>query len=44
MLNKVIEEKSKGIKQQDAAEESKEQEQQQHLSSAAQAYKLFFLS
>jgi transposase len=41
ILNKAVEEKSKGIKQQDDAEESKEQEQQQHLSLSTQAYKLF---
>jgi transposase len=44
ILNKVIEEKTEGIKQQNDnndAKESKEQEQQQHLSLSAQAYKLF---
>jgi DNA-binding CsgD family transcriptional regulator len=37
VLNKVIEEKSEGIKQQDDAEEN----QQQHLSLCTQAYELF---
>src|SRR5215213_11833663 len=45
ILNKVVEEKSKGeegIKQQDDnAKQSKQQEQQQHLSLSTQAYKLF---
>src|ERR687898_2316915 len=41
ILNKAVEEKTEGIKQQDDAEENKEQEQQQHLSLAAKAYKLF---
>ena len=41
ILNKAVEEKkTEGIKQQDDAEENREQEQQ-HLSLAAQAYKLF---
>src|SRR5215210_6226736 len=42
ILNKVIEEKTEGSKgqQQDDAEENK-QEEQEHLSPAAQAYKLF---
>jgi transposase len=42
ILNKAVEEKDKeGIKQQDGAEQNREQEEQQHLSLAAQAYKLF---
>jgi DNA-binding CsgD family transcriptional regulator len=42
ILNKAVEEKSGGIKQQDDAEQNREQEEQeQHLSLAAQAYKLF---
>jgi hypothetical protein len=41
ILNKAVEEKTEGIKQQNDAEENKEQEQQQHLSLAAKAYKLF---
>jgi transposase len=41
ILNKVVEEKTEGIKQQDDAEENREQEQQQHLSLATLAYKLF---
>src|SRR5215204_5665121 len=41
ILNKAVEEKTKGIKQQDDAEQNCEQEQQQHLSLSAQAYKLF---
>jgi transposase len=42
ILNKAVEEKTEGIKQQDDAEENCEQEQeQQYLSLAAQAYKLF---
>ena len=40
ILNKVIEDKAEGIKQQDDAEENRQQEQQ-HLSLSAQAYKLF---
>jgi hypothetical protein len=39
-LNKALEEKTEGIKQQDDTEENREQEQL-HLSLAAQAYKLF---
>jgi transposase len=43
ILNKAVEEKTEGIKQQDNAEENceQEQEQQRHLSLSAQAYKLF---
>jgi transposase len=42
ILNKAVEEKTEGIKQQENAEENCEQEQeQQHLSLAAKAYKLF---
>src|SRR5918994_6015149 len=41
ILNKAVEEKTEGIKQQNDAEENKEQEQQQHISLSAQAYKLF---
>jgi hypothetical protein len=41
ILNKTVEEKAGGIKQQDDAEEHREQEQQQYLSLSAQAYKLF---
>ena len=42
ILNKAVEEKTQGIKQQENAEENCEQEQeQQHLSLAAKAYKLF---
>jgi hypothetical protein len=41
ILNKAIEEKTEGIKQQDDSEEYHEQEQQQRLSLAAKAYKLF---
>src|ERR687898_963888 len=41
ILNKAVEEKTEGIKQQNDAEENKEQEQQQHLSLAAHTYKLF---
>jgi hypothetical protein len=40
ILNKAVEEKSQGTKQQDDDVENREQEQQ-HLSLAAQAYKLF---
>ncbi|HET6800602.1 MAG TPA: hypothetical protein VFH25_08570 [Nitrososphaeraceae archaeon] len=41
-MNKAVEEKREGIKQQENAKENCEQEQeQQHLSLAAQAYKLF---
>jgi hypothetical protein len=41
-LNKVIKEKSEGIKQQDNNNDGNEnKEQQQHLSLATQAYKLF---
>ena len=43
-MNKAIEEKTEGIKDkgQDDAEKNRQQEEQ-HLSIAAQAYKLFFL-
>jgi septal ring factor EnvC (AmiA/AmiB activator) len=41
ILNKAIEEKTQGIKQQDGPEQNREQEEQQHQSLAAQAYKLF---
>ena len=41
ILNKVIEEKAQGIKEQDGAEKNQNQEQEQHLSLAAQAYKVF---
>ena len=41
ILNKAIEEKTQGIKEQDGAEKNQNQEQEQHLSLAAQAYKLF---
>src|SRR5919106_515093 len=41
ILNKAVEEKTEGIKQQDGAEQNREQEEQQHLSLSAQAYKLF---
>ena len=42
ILNKVIEEKSEGMKQQDDNNDSKENiEQQPHLSLSTQAYKLF---
>jgi len=42
ILNKAVEEKTQGIKQQDGAEQNCEQEQeQQHLSLASQAYQLF---
>jgi len=45
ILNKAIEEKSEGIKQQDDdnndAGENKEEQEQQHLSLSAKAYKLF---
>jgi transposase len=41
ILNKTVEEKAGGIKQQDDAEEHREQEQQQYLSLSTQAYKLF---
>src|SRR5918999_449427 len=41
ILNKAVEEKTEGIKQQDDNNNSKEnKEQQQHLSLSAQAYKL----
>ena len=40
-MNKAIEEKTQGIKEQDGAEKNQNQEQEQHLSLAAQAYKLF---
>src|SRR5215204_4513627 len=40
ILNKAVEEKEEGIKQQDHVEENREQEQR-HLSLAPQAYKLF---
>jgi hypothetical protein len=40
ILNKAVEEKTQGIKQQDDAKEFREQEQQ-HLTLSAQAYKLF---
>ena len=42
ILNKAIEEKTQGIKQQDGAEQNREQEEEQHQSLAAQAYNLFF--
>jgi hypothetical protein len=44
ILNKAVEEKSEGIKQQDDnndAGENKEEQEQQHLSLSAKAYKLF---
>jgi hypothetical protein len=43
ILNKAVEEKSEGIKRQNNidSEKNQNQEQQQHLSLAAQAYKLF---
>ncbi len=41
ILNKAFEEKTQGIKEQDGAEKNQNQEQEQHLSLAAQAYKLF---
>ncbi len=45
ILNKTLEEKTEGTKEQrqdnNDAEENKQQEQQQHLSLSAQAYKLF---
>ncbi len=41
ILNKAVEEKTQGIKEQDGAEKNQNQEQEQHLSLAAQAYKLF---
>src|SRR5918995_4084665 len=41
ILNKAVEEKRKGIKQQDDAKENHDQEEQQHLSLSTQAYKLF---
>src|ERR671921_594375 len=41
ILNKVIEEKTEGIKQQDNNGAEKNQQEQEHLSLAAQAYKLF---
>jgi hypothetical protein len=43
ILNKVVEEKSEGIKQQDnnCMKKNQEQEEQQHLSLSTQAYKLF---
>jgi hypothetical protein len=40
-LNKAVEEKAQGLKEQDGAEQNREHEEQQHLSLAAQAYKLF---
>jgi hypothetical protein len=41
ILNKAVEEKAQGLKEQDGAEKNREHEEQQHLSLAAQAYKLF---
>jgi hypothetical protein len=41
ILNKVIEEKTEGIKQQDDVEKNKEAKEQQQLSLSTQAYKLF---
>jgi hypothetical protein len=45
ILNKVVEEKSEGIKQQDdnndAGKNKEEEQEQQHLSLSAEAYKLF---
>jgi hypothetical protein len=44
ILNKAVEEKSEGIKQQDDnndAGENKEEQEQQYLSLSAKAYKLF---
>src|SRR5215218_6654219 len=41
ILNKTVEDKAGGIKQQDDAKEHREQEQQQYLSLSTQAYKLF---
>jgi transposase len=41
ILNKVIEEKTEEIKQDDAQKNQNQEQQQQHLSLAAQAYKLF---
>jgi hypothetical protein len=38
-LDKVVEEKTEGLKEQDDAEKNRQEEQ--HLSPAAQAYKLF---
>ena len=40
ILSKVIEDKTEGLKEQDDAEKNR-QEEEQHLSTAAQAYKLF---
>src|SRR5919112_5174644 len=40
ILNKTLEEKTEGIKQQDDAEKNRQEEEQQ-LSLSAQAYKLF---
>jgi hypothetical protein len=40
-LNKAVEEKTEGIKQQDDSEEYRKQEEQQHLSLSTEAYKLF---
>jgi hypothetical protein len=40
ILNNVIEKKTEGLKEQDDAEKNR-QEEEQHLSTAAQAYKLF---
>ena len=41
ILNKAVEEKSEGMKQQDDNDGKEDIEQQVHLSLAAQAYKLF---
>jgi transposase len=41
ILNKVIEKKTEGLKEQDDAEKN-QQEEEQHLSTAAEAYKLYF--
>ena len=41
ILNKAVEEKTEGLKEQDDAEKNQNEEQQVHLSLAAQAYKLF---
>ena len=41
ILNKVLEVKTEGSKEQDSIDSKNQQEQQQHLSLSAQAYKLF---
>jgi DNA-binding transcriptional regulator LsrR (DeoR family) len=41
ILNKAVEEKTEGIKQQHDTKNQNQEQQQQHLSLSAQAYKLF---